>query len=151
MTKAKGHGAPGAPGTATTRDTAAALLSARGGSHRGFQDTGGQQGFPGASLTPPAAAQLLGKCFKTTAKDSVFKNYSICRCLYTRVSSCAINVMIHCFLFFSFLFEKYTKRQELFCYFLMKTLLTLKYPVFLIVTNPNSKVHHLQRERMENH
>lgn len=45
------------------------------------------------------------------------------------------------FFFFFFFFEKYTKRQELFCYFLMKTLLTLKYPVFIIVTNSNSKVH----------
>lgn len=43
-----------------------------------------------------------------------------------------------CFFFF---LEKYTKRQERFCYFLMKTLLTLKYPVFIRVTNSNSKVH----------
>lgn len=45
--------------------------------------------------------------------------------------------------FFSFFFslERYTKRQERFCYFLMKTLRTLKYPVFIRVTNSNSKVH----------
>lgn len=45
--------------------------------------------------------------------------------------------------FFPFFFslERYTKRQERFCYFLMKTLRTLKYPVFIRVTNSNSKVH----------
>lgn len=45
------------------------------------------------------------------------------------------------FLFFFFFLEKYTKRQEWFCYFLMKTLLTLKYPVFIRVTKSNSKAH----------
>lgn len=45
------------------------------------------------------------------------------------------------FLVFFFFLEKYTKGQERFCYFLMKTLLTLKYPVFIRVTNSNSKVH----------
>lgn len=49
--------------------------------------------------------------------------------------------MIHCLISFLFFLEKYTKRQERFCYFLMKTLLTLKYPVFIRVTNSNSKVH----------
>lgn len=43
--------------------------------------------------------------------------------------------------FFSFSLERYTKRQERFCYFLMKTLRTLKYPVFIRITNSNSKVH----------
>lgn len=43
------------------------------------------------------------------------------------------------FPFFSL--ERYTRRQERFCYFLMKTLRTLKYPVFIRVTNSNSKVH----------
>lgn len=53
--------------------------------------------------------------------------------------------MIHClisfFSLFFFFLEKYTKRQEQFCLFLMKTLLTIKYPVFIRVTNSNSKVH----------
>lgn len=50
--------------------------------------------------------------------------------------------MIHCLISFLFFFlERYTKRQERFCYFLMKTLRTLKYPVFIRVTNSNSKVH----------
>jgi len=49
---------------------------------------------------------------------------------YIQVISCAINVVIHCLISFFFL-ERYTKRQERFCYFLMKTLRTLKYPVFI--------------------
>lgn len=44
------------------------------------------------------------------------------------------------FFLFSF-FEKYTKRRELLCYFLTRTLLTFKYPVFIRGTNSNSKVH----------
>lgn len=58
---------------------------------------------------------------------------------------CAINVVIHCLISFSFL--KNTLKDKsvfFFCYFLM-TSLTLKYPLFTRVTssNSNSKVHPL--------
>lgn len=86
---------------------------------------------------------LLEKHFKITA-NIFFLYLKILNLFdaYIQVISCAINVVIHCLTSFFFPFpflEKYTKRQEQFCYFLMKTLLTLKYPV--LVTNSNSKVH----------
>lgn len=55
--------------------------------------------------------------------------------------------MIHCFIsflfssFFFFFLKNTLRDMSCSAIFLMKTLLTLKYPVFIIVTNSNSKVH----------
>lgn len=46
-----------------------------------------------------------------------------------------------CFVPFLFFFLNTLRDMSCFAIFLMKTLLTLKYPVFIIVTNSNSKVH----------
>lgn len=83
---------------------------------------------------------LLEKHFKITAKIffPVLKNLICLMLIYNSYFLC-----YKCcdpLLDFFFL-EKYTKRQERFCYFLMKTILTLKYPVFIRVTKSNSKVH----------
>lgn len=72
---------------------------------------------------------LLEKHFKITANMFLYLKILTLFDAYIQVISCAINVVIHCLISFLFFLEKHTKRQERFCYFLMKTVLTFKYPV----------------------